>query len=118
MFIAVEIDQFQGIADFIFDILTGFAVDFGTEGDIICHIHMGKQCIILKHRIHLAAVGRHMSDILSVKQDNACIRFFKPADEPKCRRLATAARPQKCYEFIFINRQVQAIQYEMTIKRL
>ena len=109
MFIAVEVDQFQGIADLVADIIAGLAVDFRTEGDIFGDVHMGKKRIILEHRIDLAPVRRQLGDIGSLKEDAPFIRRLKTGDEAERRRLAAAAGAEEGDKFIFRNRQVQAV---------
>ena len=79
---------------------------------------MRKKCVILKNCIHLAAIGRYVGNILTIKQDNTCVGFFKPGNKPQCRRFAAATGTQQRHEFIFINRQIKSVQYEMTIKGL
>ena len=91
MFVAVEVDQFQGIADFIADIIAGLAVDFRPESDIFGDIHMGKKRIILEHRIDLAQVRRQLSNIGPIEEDTPFIRRFKTGNEAERRRLAAAA---------------------------
>ena len=109
MFIAVEVDQFQGITNLVADIIAGLAVDFRTEGDIFGDVHMGKKRIILEHRIDLAPVRRQLGDIGSLKEDAPFIRRLKAGDEAERRRLAAAAGAEEGDKFIFRNRQVQAV---------
>jgi len=109
MFIAVEVDQFQGITNLVADIVAGLAVDFRTEGDIFGDVHMGKKRIILEHRIDLAPVRRQLGDIGSLKEDAPFIRRLKAGNEAERRRLAAAAGAEEGDKFIFRNRQVQAV---------
>lgn len=91
VFIAVEVDQFQGIANLIADVVAGLAVNLGPEGDILGHVHMRKKGIILEHRIDLTPIGRQLGNILPIKEDSSLIRCFKTGKEPQGRRLAAAA---------------------------
>ena len=109
MFVAVEVDQFQGITDLIADIIAGLAVNLRPEGDVFGHVHMGKKRIILEHRIDLTPVRRQLGDIGPIEEDSPFIRRFKTGNEAERRRLAAAAGAEEGDKFIFRNRQVQAV---------
>ena len=108
--IAVEVDEFQRIADLVADIAFILALDAQAERDIIRDIHMRKQRILLENRIHLTLLRRHLRDILSLEQDAALIRCLKAADKPQERRLSTAGRSQQGHELILMHRQIQILE--------
>lgn len=92
VFIAVEVNEFQGIADLIADVVAGLAVNLGPESDVLGDIHVRKKGIILEHRIDLTPIGWQLGNILPIKDDSPFIGCFKTGKEPQSRRLATAAR--------------------------
>ena len=77
---------------------------------------MRKQCILLEHRIQVTLVRRKADNILSVKDYLALCRFQKACQNTKQGRLATAGRSEQGYKFILVNVQIDAFQYNLSIK--
>ena len=93
MLVAVEIDELQRVLDLVAYVGGGLALDLETEGDVLGHIHVREQGILLEDGVDLPPLRRQLRDVLSVEQDAPLVRPLKAAYEAQCRRLAAARRP-------------------------
>ena len=77
---------------------------------------MRKQRIFLKYRIQFPLIGRFLADFFPRKNHFSFICIQKSSQNPKKGRLSTSTWSQKGYKFIFINVQINPLQYNLVIK--
>ena len=87
---ACKLYQLQHLADALFDLRLSHLLDLQTVTDVICHIHMGKQGIILKNRIDVPLLGTVVFHVFSLKEHLSFIRSFKACNDTERRGLAAA----------------------------
>ena len=76
VFMAAQLHQVNHARHALRNVVFGNAAAFQTVSDVFLDAHMGKQRIILEHGMHIALVGGHVGDNLSIKPDNArCGKF-------------------------------------------
>ncbi len=97
---------FHGILDFGL----GLVQHFQTKGDILCHRHMGKQGIVLKHGVDWPLIGRQVSDFLTIQQNGPLGGQFKTGDQAQQGCLSTARRAQQGEKLILPDRHRYIVQ--------
>eukprot|EP01136_Pigoraptor_vietnamica_P024787 Opistho-1_new@78115 len=107
--IAVELDQRQHLLGLGLAQAAVHALDHQPVSHVVAHRHMRKQRVILKHRIHVAPVGRNVRNILPEDADAALRRLLEPRDQPQTRRLARPRRPEHGKEAALGNGQIDAV---------
>jgi hypothetical protein len=71
---------------------------FEAEGDVARDRHVRKQRVVLKHRMHIAAMGRQMGDVLAAENDASVIGRFESGDHSQERRFPASGRPEQRQE--------------------
>ena len=66
-----------------------------AERDVVAHVEMRKQRIVLEHHVDRTLVRQHLRDVLAVEQDAAVVRRLEAGQHPQQRGLAAAARAQQ-----------------------
>ena len=92
MLVAIEVDELQRILDLVADVGGGLALDLEAEGDVLSHIHVREQGILLEDGVDLPPLRRQLRDVLPVEQDAPLVRTLKATNQAQCRRLAAARR--------------------------
>jgi hypothetical protein len=64
------------------------------EGDVVEHVLVGKQRVVLEDRVDVALVGRHVGHVGSSQEHAALVRQLEARDHAQRRRLAAAARAE------------------------
>jgi hypothetical protein len=62
--------------------------------DVVADVHVGKQRVVLEHRVDVALERRPAGDVLAVQQDPAGGGQLEARDHPQRRRLARPRRAQ------------------------
>ena len=118
LFKAFEIDQLQHLRDAA---LRLFSVDLPyiqAEGDILFHIEMRKERILLKYRIDVSLIRRDIVDSLRSEEDISFIGLLKAPDQPQRRRLTAARRTEQRDEFSVIDRKIKRLQNDFIVELL
>ena len=68
---------------------------FESVGDVVAHVHVGKDRVVLENHAHIAAVRGDLIDYPAVDPDFAALDRVKPDDHAKQRRLPAAGGPQQ-----------------------
>jgi len=84
-----HLHQGQHLLHSVVDFGLGLIQHFQAEGDILCHRHMGKQGIVLKHGIDRSLIGRQMADFLTIQQNRPLGGQFKTGDQAQQGCLST-----------------------------
>jgi hypothetical protein len=90
----------------------------GAVGDVVPHVHVGKQGVVLKHRVDVALVRRGARDVLAIEPDGAARRGFEAGDHAQGGRLAAAGRAQQREELALPDREVGVVDGHEVGKRL
>lgn len=77
---------------------------------------MGKKCIILKYRIHIALIWLQTRNILPIQPHTPRIRSFQSGDYPERRRLPAAGRAEKGNKFPLFYRKADPLKHLGTAK--
>ena len=80
-----------------------------SVGDVVQHIHVREQRVILEHRVDRAPVRRQRIDPLSEQLDRARIGLLEAGDQPQAGGLARAGRAEHREEFSFGDVEVDAV---------
>ena len=65
-----------------------------AEADVLRHVAMREERVILEDEADAAAMRRNACEILPVEQDPSLVGHLEPGDDAQERRLARAARPE------------------------
>ncbi len=68
------------------------AADHQSIGDVVRHVHVGKQGIVLEHGVDVALIGRDAGHRTVVDADLAGRWLLEPGDQPEAGGLARARR--------------------------
>ena len=109
------------LADLLLPQLDLFALLVGpaqakAEGDVLIHIEVREQGVLLEHRVHRPLVGRDRIDPHTVKKDIARGGRLKTTDDAKRGGLAAPAGTQQCEEFLVVDIQIDAVQHHFPVK--
>ena len=78
-----------------FDLLLRCLARAQAEGDVVEHIHVRIQRVVLEHHRDVAAPRRQVIDDLAADLDRALVGVLQPGDGPQQRALAAARRPDQ-----------------------
>ena len=95
------------------------AADHQAIANVVEHVHVREQSIVLKDRVHRPPIGRDALDRFPEDPDVARGRLIEPGDQPKARRLAGAGRTEHCKELARRDVEIDAVdrphRSEMTL---
>ena len=90
VFKAFEADNLQHLSNTLVYLLLGQLCKAQPEGDILVHIKVRKQRILLENGVDLSLVRRDIIDPLAVKKHIAACGLYKTADDPERGGLTAA----------------------------
>ena len=70
------------------------AFDLEAIGDVVAHIHMGEQRVILEHSVYITLIRRQAGGFLAMDANRACARLLEPGDQAQAGGLARAGRAE------------------------
>jgi len=85
---AFELDQRHHLGHAGIDLRTRHARALQPECDVVPHVEMGKQRVVLKHHVDRTLVRQDLRDVLAVQQDAPLIRRLESGKHPQQRGLA------------------------------
>src|SRR5690554_2216708 len=71
---------------------------------------MGKERIVLEHRVNGALFGRNVGQGAAVQQDLAAIRIFETGNQAQDSGFAATGRPQQRQELTVVNVQADMVE--------
>ena len=92
--VGVKLDKGQHLVGLGEALGAAHTLDHQAIGDVVAHIHMREQGVVLKDGIHVAQVGRRVRNILAENADPSSGGFFKARDQPEAGCLSRSGRPQ------------------------
>src|SRR5207302_1053704 len=81
-----------------------------AELDVLAGGHVREQGVRLQHHADVAAVRRHVGDVLAVDDHAAAVRLFESCEQPQSCGFAAARRSQECHELTWREGQCQSIE--------
>ena len=112
-----ELDQRHQLPDALADGACGRAhlarADAQPEGDILEHVHVAEQRIVLEHETHAPLAGALAGDIAALEEQGAGrigVRRFETRDDAQQRGFARAGRAQQGQQLAIVDRQADVAQ--------
>src|SRR3954452_4554535 len=91
-----QVNQVEQLADArLRRLLVGLG-DLQTEGDVVPDRHVREGGVVLEHETDTASARWDARHVLAVYVDTTRVGLFEPGDDAEQRRLAAAARAEKC----------------------
>ena len=109
-FISFKLYQFQHLRNFFPDLTLRNFFQFQTIANILRNIHMRKEGIILKYRIHIPLVRLQTCHLPAIQPDTSCIGLFQTGNDPKCSGFAASRRSQQSNKLPFTDLKTDIIQ--------
>ena len=106
-FQADDLEHFQHLGA---DFLLGHLFQAQAESDILKHIQVREERILLEHRVHRPFVRRHIGDVLAIKKDIARFRGDKTGNHTQGCRLAAAGGAEEGDKFLVVDVQRESVQ--------
>ena len=114
---ALQTHHAQHFRHALLDFLGRHLGDPQAKGDVLKHVQMREQRILLEHRVDLPLMRRDIINPHTVKGDVSRRGRRETADNPQRCGLATAAGAQKCEEFRIVDIQIDVIENQLVVKR-
>ena len=112
-FQADDLEHFQHLGA---DFLLGHLFQAQAESDILKHIQVREERVLLEHRVHRPLVGRHVGDVLAIKKDIARFRGDKTGNHTQGCRLAAAGGAEEGDKFLVVDVQRESVQDLLSIE--
>ena len=93
LFVALQLHQLQKLAHARLPSAPRRAPDAHAVGNVLRHVHVRKQRVILKYRVHRPLFRREKRHVLAADYDAPLVRHGQPGDDAQRRRLPAARRP-------------------------
>ena len=114
---ALQTHHTQHFRHALLDFLGRHLGDPQAKGDVLKHVQMREQRILLEHRVDLPLMRRDIINPHTVKGDVSRRGRRETADNPQRCGLSTAAGAQKCEEFRIVDIQIDVIENQLVVKR-
>ncbi len=112
-----EIHQRQHFFDARFTFAARHALHLQAILDVLRHVHIGKQRVVLEHHADVALLDRQCGDVAIVKPDLAAlVAAFQPADDAQRGGFAAAGRPEQHQGFAGVNGEIERVQRDVLMK--
>ena len=111
VFIVGHAHHAERLLHFLFDSGGGELLQLEAESNIIEYVEVGKQGVLLEHRIHRAAVGWCLRDVFSCNGNHSFRSCLEARNQTQQCRLSATGRSQYRYKLALADRQIHIIQY-------
>ena len=101
--------QFQHFGRLPAALLFTHATDHQTVGNVVHHVHVGEEGVVLKHGIDRTTIRRNTVHPLAKNGNVARSRLLKTRHQSQAGGLAGTGRPQHAEELALVNRQVDLV---------
>ncbi|MNO97278.1 hypothetical protein D3C76_889790 [compost metagenome] len=81
----------------------GHAFYLQPIGDVVAHVHVREQGVVLEHGVDVTLVGRYASGFDAMDADRAAVRLLEAGDQAQAGGLARTGRPEHGEEFAVID---------------
>ena len=110
LLISGQVDQLQHALHAALDFILGHLFELEAEGNIVKHVQVREQGILLENRVHAALVGRNIKDILALKEELAARGRLETSNDAQRGGFSASGGPEKSNEFFLADIQVDVIQ--------
>ena len=101
----------QGLLHLLLDGGTGQLLQLQPEGNVVEHVEVGEEGVLLEHGVHRTLVRRCLCDVLSGNGYHSFRSSLKACNEAQQCCLSAAGRSQYCYKLALTDRQIHIIQH-------
>ena len=115
MGIVLKAHKAQHTHDFLLDDVLRLFLERQAKGDVVVHVHVGEEGILLEDGVDFALVGRDADDVLTVEEHLALARLQKAAEDAQQRRLAAARGSEQRDELVFVNVKRDALEDDLSV---
>ena len=115
MGIVLKANKAQHTHDLLLDNVLRLFLERQAEGDVVIHVHVGEEGILLEDGVDLALVGRDADDVLTVEEDLALGGLQEAAEDAQQCRLAAARGAEQRDELIFVNVKRDALENDLSV---
>ena len=118
VFIVGHAHHAERLLHFLFDSGGGELLQLEAESNVVEYVEVGKQGVLLEHRIHRAAVGRCLRDVFSCNGNHSFRSCLEACNQTQQCRLSATGRSQYRYKLALADRQIHIIQYGFVSEEL
>ena len=115
MGIVLKANKAQHTHDFLLDDVLRLLFERQAKGNVVVHVHVREEGILLEDGVDLALVGRDVHDVLAVKEDLALGGLQEAAEDAQQCRLAAARGAEQRDELIFVNVKRDALENDLSV---
>ena len=108
--------SFKSSATFMLTSDFGVLADAERKGDILKHIHMPEQGIMLEHEADTAGGGMGLGRLDPANGDAARVRLVQPGDEAQQGGFARARRAKQRQQLALVHGEVHVIEHRMAVE--
>ena len=101
----------QGLLYLLLDGGTGQLLQLQPESNVVEHVEVGEESVLLEHGVHRTLVRRCLRDVLSGNGYHSFRGCLKACNEAQQSCLSAAGRSQYCYKLALTDRQIHIIQH-------
>ena len=109
LLVSLEPDERERVEDLLADVLLRHVLVPQPEGDVVVDVQVGKQRVVLEHRVDVALVRRRLRHVDAVEQDLTVGRPLEARDQAERGGLSAAGRAQQREELPSGHVQVDAV---------
>ena len=113
--VTLQVDELQHGLHLLLDLVLGGLLDAQAEGDVVEHVEVREQSVLLEDGVDLPLVGGDLGDVGAVHQDLARGGHDEARDEPEHSGLAAAGRTQQGQEFPVVDIQVHVVEGQIPV---
>ncbi len=106
---ARELHEVQHLGDPLLDLLVGDALPAQPEGDVVEDREVGKEGVVLEHRVDVPLVRRQPGDVLALQLDGSRRGLLEAADHPEGRGLAAPRWAEEAEELTVHDLEVDVV---------
>ena len=107
--VAGQLDESQKLANLALDLSVGDLLAAQAEGDVLVHVEMREQRVVLEDRVDVASEGRRVGHVLLAQLDRARADLLEAGDHAQRRRLAAAGRSEHREELAALDVERQVV---------
>ncbi len=99
LFQPIELDQRHHLGHALGDVRARHAGALQAEGDVVAHVKMRKQRVVLEHHVDGTLVRQVLRDVVAIQENAALVRRLEAGEHSEQRGLAAAARTKQREKF-------------------
>ena len=113
---ALETDGLQHLHDPLLDLSLRQLLHPQTEGDVLIHIQVREQGVLLENGVDLPLIGRDVINPHTIEQDISRRRRRETSDDTQRGGLAAPAGSEQREELLVIDVQIDVIENQLVVE--